>query len=171
MAITQMDVLKDVLEVMGVEDDEINSIAKRVIFHLQNKEVEEEEEERKGKRRAAKEQEEDKKESLANGDMSKLSKKEQRKLRRKMKKANATAQEQASGEEEEETPKKKGSHLIPKEKVEYPRELLRHKELGALLKSHEKGGEEGRKARKGMRKIGFKLSDQSTWKPFLKAVK
>ena len=168
MAITQMDVLKDVLEVMGVEDDEITSIAKRVIFHLQNKEVEDEEEERKEKRREAKEKETDKKESLHNGDMSKLSKKEQRKLKRKMKKAKM----EQDDEEVEDKPKAaKGSHLIPKEKVEYPKELLKHKELGSLLKAHEKGGEEGRKARKGMRKIGFKLSDSTTWKPFLKAVK
>lgn len=167
MAITQMDVLKDVLEVMGVEDDEITSIAKRVIFHLQNKEVEEIEEERKSKRREAKEKEEDKKISLQNGDMSKLSKKEQRKLRRKMRKA----KENEEGEEIEEKKEKKGSHLIPKEKVEYPKELLKHKDLGPLLKSHEKGGEDGRKARKNMRKIGFKLSDQDTWKKFLKAVK
>jgi hypothetical protein len=82
--------------------------------------------------------------------------------------AKAQAKKEVEDGEEEETPKKKGSHLIPKEKVEYPKELLKHKDLGKLLRAHEQGGEEGRKARKSMRKIGFKLSDSTTWKKFLK---
>ena len=164
MAITQMDLLKDLLECMEVEDHVIRSISQQVILNLGERKAEMEGEESKSKRRAAKEEAQDKKDALANGDMSKLSKKEQRKLKKKM--AKAQAKEEV---EDEDKPKAaKGSHLIPKEKVEYPKELLKHKDLGPLLKLHEKGGEEGRKARKAMRKIGFKLSDSTTWKPFLK---
>ncbi len=168
MAITKMDVLKDLLECMRVEDHVINNICKQVILNTGEKEEEERETEHKKVRDEAKEKSIDKKESLKNGDMSKLSKKEQRKLKRKMKKARI---EEVSDDEEETPKEKKGSHLIPKEKIQYPQELLKHKELGSLLKKHEQGGEEGRKARKSMRKLGFKLSDQDTWKKFIKEVK
>lgn len=167
MAITQMDLLKDLLECMEVEDHVIKSISQQVILNLGERKAEMEGEESKSKRRAVKEEEEDRKDSLANGDMSKLSKKEQRKLRKKMRLAKQN-QEEVDEDEEDKPKEKKGSHLIPKEKVEYPKELLKHKDLGPLLKAHEKGGEEGRKARKSMRKIGFKLSDSTTWKKFLK---
>lgn len=166
--ITKMDVLKDLLECMEVDEHVIDHITKAVILNLGEKEKELKDQKHEELMRHSRELREEAKSSFRNGDMSKLSKKEQRKLKRKMK----LAKEKDIEDEEVEVKKeKKGSHLIPKEKVEYPRELLKHKELGALLKAHEKGGEEGRKARKAMRKLGFKLSDQSTWKSFIKQVK
>lgn len=169
MAITQMDVLKDMLECMEVEDHVIREISKMVILNLGEREAEIRGAEHKTRIKNAQELEEEAKAAFRNGDMSKLSKKEQRKLKKKIAAKKALEEEEETEEEETVKPKAaKGSHLIPKEKVEYPKELLKHKDLGKLLRAHEQGGEEGRKARKALRKIGFKLSDSTTWKPFLK---
>ena len=66
---------------------------------------------------------------------------------------------------------KKGSGLKPKKAVEVPASLKKHPDIGPhvkILLSEDRSGTEAATARKALRNLGFKLSDESTWKPFLK---
>jgi hypothetical protein len=66
---------------------------------------------------------------------------------------------------------KKGSGLKPKKAVEVPASLKKHPDIGPHIKvllSEDRSGTEAASARKALRNMGFKLSDESTWKPFLK---
>ena len=78
----------------------------------------------------------------------------------------------AAAEEVEEKKSGRGSGLIPKEAVVVPKELLKHKTIGKLLKEMASTDDDARKRelRRELRAAGFKLSDESTWKKFLKEV-
>lgn len=102
-------------------------------------------------------------------DGKKLTKKELKKLRKAKRDKELQAEADAEEAGAEIIKSKRGSHLIPKEKVEYPQALLSHPEVGPALKLHEKGGSDGKKGRIALRKLGFKLSEPDTWDKFLKA--
>lgn len=187
------DLVFGLLEVLGLEEYDCKRLAINVTNLLLEKSVEEEEDELIKNLRRAKEEREEETIDLLDGSKKHLTKKELKKLRRADKKrklqyslegggiSEIKESEENMGEEPEDendienTPKgketnKRGSHLIPREKIEYPKELLKHPKLGKFLQMHENGGDEGRKGRMGMRKLGFKLSDKETWTPFLKGM-
>ena len=91
-------------------------------------------------------------------------------------KAGKTSEKDGKAPEKEEKKKGKGKlgeHLTPKEPVIFPKELLKHPEIGEALKvltTCDRSSREGSKARLALRNKGFKLSDEATWKPFLKKV-
>lgn len=66
-----------------------------------------------------------------------------------------------------------GSGLVPKEPVQVPKELYKNKTIGKILEEMRDTDdpEVKRACRKQLRDNGFKLSDESTWKPFLKGGK
>lgn len=100
-----------------------------------------------------------------------------REEKRKMRKKKAAEAADNGGVPEKATGKKKGNrgeHLTPKEAVKFPKELLKHPKIGEALKTLttcDRSSREGAKARLALRNAGFKLSDEATWKPFLKGVK
>lgn len=113
-----------------------------------------------------------------------VSKEDMKMSKKNLKKTEAQEPEEEETPEEE-TPSKKGKdekkkgkgklgeHLTPKEPVIFPKELLKHPEIGEALKvltTCDRSSREGSKARLALRNKGFKLSDEATWKPFLKRV-
>lgn len=187
-------VVMDLLESLNMDPFDAKRIAINVANLLREQEEEAKGKALSGKLREAEEEREDESISLLDGSKKRLSKKELKRLRRLEKKRKAQreleesededsdknegedneSEELDSSEPEDEkgttkkTKGKKGSHLIPKEKVIVPEKLLKHKQLGPLLKLHMAGGSDGKKGRIGLRKLGFKLSDESTWKKFMK---
>ncbi len=88
------------------------------------------------------------------------------------KKGKVEEKETKKGKAEEKEKSGRGSGLIPKEAVVVPKELFKHKTIGKLLKEMTSSDDDARKReiRRMLRAEGFKLSDESTWKKFLKEV-
>lgn len=72
-------------------------------------------------------------------------------------------------DKEEKKEKKNMGGLVPKEPTVVPKELYKHPQIGKLLKVLRDSDDDTdkRKARKALRDLGFKLSEEATWKPFL----
>lgn len=109
----------------------------------------------------------------------KMAKKRIKEERKKKRVEEDVEDREESTESQEESKKKKGKkkglgeHLQPKEPVKFPKELLKHPEIGEALKTlttADRSSREAAKARMKLRGKGFKLSEESTWKPFLKKV-
>ena len=55
-------------------------------------------------------------------------------------------------------------------KVDIPKKLLKHPQVGSLLREYVEGNNTP-KLRKELRDLGFRLSDPSTWKKFMEELK
>lgn len=109
----------------------------------------------------------------------KLRKAEKTKRREERQMAKKVSKEKVTKAAEVESPKaskktdkapEKGGHLIPKEAVKVPKKLFKHPQIGKLVKELvevDRSSSEAAKLRKQLRDFGFKLSDESTWTPFL----
>lgn len=89
----------------------------------------------------------------------------------KQKKEIIMAKKQA--EKVEEKKSGRGSGLVPKERVDVPKELYKHPKIGKVLKEMVGSDDDTvrRNCRIKLRNAGFKLSDEDTWKKFIKEVK